>query len=46
VVQRSAERGDQLPQRTGHGPFGPIEFTERTVVLLAVTGDQPRRYLR
>jgi hypothetical protein len=46
VLERPTERGDQLPQRTSHGPFGPIEFTERTVVLLAVTGDQPRRYLR
>jgi hypothetical protein len=46
VVQRSTERDDQLPQRTGHGPFGQIEFTERTVVLLAVTGGQPGRYFR
>jgi len=31
----SAERGDHLAQRTDHGPFGKIEFTERAVVPLA-----------
>lgn len=46
MVQRSSQRGDQLPQRTSHGPFGQIEFTERTVALLTVTSDQPGRYFR